>query len=241
MATRKAAKKQGAVEPAEVAKVDVSKDDNSAKTGRVSSTSTPRPKAPAVVGDAHDEPAPKATREKSEGRAPPADRGTRGRTRGIIRTPQRIGHGRGTSSPRSPKRRDRTPTRLLKRSADKPPSITFEEETESEVGKRSEAETGKGEVEEREAEERECEVEDEHSVSFVDEDTTLLERDFHEPRGDYYALDADTRRRGRAQGIPRDALLLEEWKACTAQLFFADLRGQEGGRAQLYRRPPPHV
>jgi hypothetical protein len=207
MATRKAAKKRGADDPAAAETADVSKDDNSAKIGKpggVSSTSTPRLKVPAVVGDAHDVPALRA-REKSEGRAPPADRGPRGRTRSIIRTPQRNGHGRATPTARSPKLRDRTPVRVPKRSAGKPPRITFEEETEAEAGDRSE-----GEAEPREVEE-EHRIE-EHDVSYIDEDTTLMERDFGDARGGYQAPDTDEERRKPVRDIPRDALLLEEWR-----------------------------
>jgi hypothetical protein len=149
-----------------------------------SSTPKPESKAQAVDGDAHNAP-PSASRKGSEGRAPSAVQGTRRHLRGLLRTLR--SREREITPLRS---RERSPTHDFTRHAQTPPRVSFDDEA---VAETHNSDMGETEVQER----------DEYSTSFVDEDATLLDRDFsHTGDGEEHA----------ALSRGRETLLLEEWR-----------------------------
>lgn len=219
MATRKAAKKRG---PSDTAADEIVGNDVVAKAPRtkITDSSTPfrvEPEGPAAVGDDHGVPLPKASKGRSEGRAPPAGRSPRGRARGSVRTPQRSGR---SNSPhlRSPKHRDRTPARALKHKTDKPPRIAFEEDAEPEAGAHEEDKEEPHEDDPHAYEVADTMPHDEYSVSYVDEDVTLMDRDFYDTHD-------DTRDHTREHGATRDPRLIEEWKRVPRNFILPTFEG----------------
>jgi hypothetical protein len=245
MSTRTAKKrsaKSDAAAPEPINEDDGSSVRKSAKSAKPKeqngpSSSTPDPKARAKVvdGDAHSEPTPSATTEKGEGRAPAA-RGVRGRPRGPTRTPTRLGRSRErtparsakhrTPDARSTRHRERTPISDIKRRSQTPPRISFEDEEDATNA------NSHDEDEQRETAEEDDTVgiPDEHSVSYVDDGDTLLERDFcdaHEGRkaDNTEEWEASTQDRENS----KESLLQREWRRVPRNFTLPTYSGGKDG------------